>query len=223
MTALLDVERLNKRFGGLARREGCLSSPASRRDHRRSRPERRGQDDALQSPDRLHRARYRHRRRSTGSPLGGLAPHRDRQSRPRAHLPARPPVHGHERARERRGRLPCAARPARGACRARGRSASRSGRASAPKRRCRSTSCLTAICAGSRSRARWRRSPNFCCSTNPLPASARSEIEPLANLIRELHRSEGLTILIIEHKLREFMQLVRQRHRHGFRRDHRHR
>jgi branched-chain amino acid transport system ATP-binding protein len=35
-----------------------------------------------------------------------------------------------------------------------------------------------------------------------------SEIGPLAELIRSLHRSEGLTILIIEHKLREFMQLV---------------
>ena len=34
------------------------------------------------------------------------------------------------------------------------------------------------------------------------------EGEPLANLIKSLHRSERLTILIIEHKLREFMQLV---------------
>ena len=30
----------------------------------------------------------------------------------------------------------------------------------------------------------------------------------MAALIRELHDSEGLTILIIEHRLREFMQLV---------------
>ena len=35
-----------------------------------------------------------------------------------------------------------------------------------------------------------------------------SEVGPLADLIRKLHQSEGLTILIIEHKLREFMQLV---------------
>ena len=30
----------------------------------------------------------------------------------------------------------------------------------------------------------------------------------LAALIRRLHAEQGLTILIIEHKLREFMQLV---------------
>ena len=32
----------------------------------------------------------------------------------------------------------------------------------------------------------------------------------MAALIRELHDREGLTILIIEHRLREFMQLVRR-------------
>ncbi|NGX99619.1 MAG: ABC transporter ATP-binding protein, partial [Candidatus Afipia apatlaquensis] len=33
-------------------------------------------------------------------------------------------------------------------------------------------------------------------------------IEPLAQLIKRLHREENLTILLIEHKLREFMALV---------------
>jgi branched-chain amino acid transport system ATP-binding protein len=42
----------------------------------------------------------------------------------------------------------------------------------------------------------------------PFAGLGTSEIEPLAALIRELHDSEGLTILIIEHRLREFMQLV---------------
>ena len=42
----------------------------------------------------------------------------------------------------------------------------------------------------------------------PFAGLGAGEIEPLAGLIRKLHRSEGLTILIIEHKLREFMQLV---------------
>jgi len=35
-------------------------------------------------------------------------------------------------------------------------------------------------------------------------------VGPLADLIRTLHKSEGLTILLIEHKLREFMQLVHE-------------
>jgi branched-chain amino acid transport system ATP-binding protein len=34
------------------------------------------------------------------------------------------------------------------------------------------------------------------------------EIEPVAQLIRRLHQEENLTILLIEHKLREFMALV---------------
>jgi branched-chain amino acid transport system ATP-binding protein len=35
-----------------------------------------------------------------------------------------------------------------------------------------------------------------------------SEIEALSELIRKLHREQKLTIMLIEHKLREFMQLV---------------
>jgi branched-chain amino acid transport system ATP-binding protein len=35
-----------------------------------------------------------------------------------------------------------------------------------------------------------------------------SEIEPLAQLINRLHGEEKLTILLIEHKLRDFMALV---------------
>jgi branched-chain amino acid transport system ATP-binding protein len=35
-----------------------------------------------------------------------------------------------------------------------------------------------------------------------------SEIEAISSLIRQLHAEKQLTILLIEHKLREFMQLV---------------
>ncbi len=50
--------------------------------------------------------------------------------------------------------------------------------------------------------------PELLLLDEPFAGLGAGEIEPLAALIRSLHRSEGLTILIIEHKLREFMQLV---------------
>jgi branched-chain amino acid transport system ATP-binding protein len=50
--------------------------------------------------------------------------------------------------------------------------------------------------------------PKLLLLDEPFAGLGASEIGPLAALIRRLHRSEGLTILIIEHKLREFMQLV---------------
>jgi branched-chain amino acid transport system ATP-binding protein len=50
--------------------------------------------------------------------------------------------------------------------------------------------------------------PQLLLLDEPFAGLGAGEIEPLATLIRRLHRSEGLTILIIEHKLREFMQLV---------------
>ena len=50
--------------------------------------------------------------------------------------------------------------------------------------------------------------PKLLLLDEPFAGLGASEIGPLAELIRSLHRSEGLTILIIEHKLREFMQLV---------------
>ena len=50
--------------------------------------------------------------------------------------------------------------------------------------------------------------PSLLLLDEPFAGLGAGEIEPLAALIRKLHRSEGLTILIIEHKLREFMQLV---------------
>jgi branched-chain amino acid transport system ATP-binding protein len=52
--------------------------------------------------------------------------------------------------------------------------------------------------------------PKLLLLDEPFAGVGTSEIEPLAALIRELHKSEGLTILIIEHRLREFMQLVRR-------------
>jgi len=50
--------------------------------------------------------------------------------------------------------------------------------------------------------------PKVLLLDEPFAGLGASEIDPLAALIRSLHCSEGLTILIIEHKLREFMQLV---------------
>ncbi len=50
--------------------------------------------------------------------------------------------------------------------------------------------------------------PKLLLLDEPFAGLGTSEVQPLADLIRRLHRSEGLTILIIEHKLREFMQLV---------------
>ena len=52
--------------------------------------------------------------------------------------------------------------------------------------------------------------PKLLLLDEPFAGLGSNEIEPLARLIRKLHAEEGLTILIIEHKLREFMQLVRR-------------
>jgi branched-chain amino acid transport system ATP-binding protein len=50
--------------------------------------------------------------------------------------------------------------------------------------------------------------PKLLLLDEPFAGLGSSEIEPLAQLIRRLHREEDLTILLIEHKLREFMALV---------------
>jgi branched-chain amino acid transport system ATP-binding protein len=50
--------------------------------------------------------------------------------------------------------------------------------------------------------------PKLLLLDEPFAGLGSGEVQPLAELIRRLHCSEGLTILIIEHKLREFMQLV---------------
>ena len=42
----------------------------------------------------------------------------------------------------------------------------------------------------------------------PFAGLGSSEIEAISSLIRTLHKEKNLTILLIEHKLREFMQLV---------------
>lgn len=50
--------------------------------------------------------------------------------------------------------------------------------------------------------------PKLLLLDEPFAGLGSSEIEPLSALIRKLHREHGLALLIIEHKLREFMQLV---------------
>ncbi|TMB36595.1 MAG: ABC transporter ATP-binding protein [Deltaproteobacteria bacterium] len=52
--------------------------------------------------------------------------------------------------------------------------------------------------------------PRLLLLDEPFAGLGTSEIEPLAALIAELHRRDGLTVLMIEHKLREFMRLVRR-------------
>jgi branched-chain amino acid transport system ATP-binding protein len=50
--------------------------------------------------------------------------------------------------------------------------------------------------------------PRLLLLDEPFAGCGSAEIEALSTLIRDLHRNKGLTILLIEHKLREFMQLV---------------
>jgi branched-chain amino acid transport system ATP-binding protein len=50
--------------------------------------------------------------------------------------------------------------------------------------------------------------PRLLLLDEPFAGLGSAEIESLSELIRDLHRNKGLTILLIEHKLREFMQLV---------------
>ena len=50
--------------------------------------------------------------------------------------------------------------------------------------------------------------PRLLLLDEPFAGLGSAEIESLSALIRDLHRHKGLTILLIEHKLREFMQLV---------------
>ncbi len=52
--------------------------------------------------------------------------------------------------------------------------------------------------------------PKLLLLDEPFAGLGAGEVGPLADLIRSLHQKEGLTILLIEHKLREFMQLVRE-------------
>ena len=51
-------------------------------------------------------------------------------------------------------------------------------------------------------------SPEILLLDEPFAGLGSSEIEAISDLIRQLHREHKLTILLIEHKLREFMQLV---------------
>lgn len=50
--------------------------------------------------------------------------------------------------------------------------------------------------------------PEILLLDEPFAGLGSSEIEALSLLIRRLHNEQQLTILLIEHKLREFMQLV---------------
>lgn len=50
--------------------------------------------------------------------------------------------------------------------------------------------------------------PDLLLLDEPFAGLGSGEIEEVSMLIRRLHREKGLTIILIEHKLREFMKLV---------------
>ena len=50
--------------------------------------------------------------------------------------------------------------------------------------------------------------PALLLLDEPFAGLGSGEIDDLSALIRQVHADEGLTVLLIEHKLREFMQLV---------------
>ena len=50
--------------------------------------------------------------------------------------------------------------------------------------------------------------PELLLLDEPFAGLGSAEIEAISSLIRKLHAEKNLTILLIEHKLREFMQLV---------------
>lgn len=52
--------------------------------------------------------------------------------------------------------------------------------------------------------------PKVLLLDEPFAGLGSSEIEPLSQLVQNLHQKHGLTIVIIEHKLRVFMQLVQR-------------
>lgn len=52
--------------------------------------------------------------------------------------------------------------------------------------------------------------PRLLLLDEPFAGLGSGEIAALSALIRDLHQRQGLTIMLIEHKLREFMQLVQR-------------
>ena len=50
--------------------------------------------------------------------------------------------------------------------------------------------------------------PKFILLDEPFAGLGRQEVEPISAAIKKLNIEQGLTVLIIEHKLKEFMKLV---------------
>ena len=107
MTALLRVDGLTKRFGGVAAVDGCSFAVEEGSITALDRTERIGQDDGLQPDHRLPARRLRQceLRRPPRAPAGPDAP---RARGARAHVPASPGVFGADRARESGRRAPAA-------------------------------------------------------------------------------------------------------------------
>ena len=188
---------VSKRFGGLTAVKDVTLLAAAGRNHRRPRPQWRRQDHAVQPPDRLHCRRTPARSASRDRIYGaGALP--DRQSRHRPHVSADAAVSRHDRAGERRRGLPCRRAHARGAQQGgpRAELLDQVGLGAKAGERCRDIALWRSAPARNRPGARHR--PKLLLLDEPFAGLGSSEIEPLAQLIRRLHREEKLTILLIE-------------------------
>ena len=169
--ALLRVEDISKRFGGLLAVDKASFTAMPGAHHRADRAERRRQDHAVLDHLRLpaaerrpHLLRRRRHHRRAAAPAGA--------ARHRPHLPDRAAVRRPDRAREHRGRRAsvaaaprrCAGRGGRGRARGRSRRAARPAGGGADGRRAESASS---------SPARLPSSRGCCCSTRCWPGSIR--------------------------------------------------
>ena len=201
---------------------------ARRRDPRHHRPERRRQDHAVQSAERLHRGptagsvRFEGQRpgrpASRTASAGSASAARSRSCAPFARMSVLQNVVVGALVRDAR-RTPRRCEPRAG--RARARRARARARDAAP-------AALTHQAAapdGARARAR-RRGRSCCCSTRRSPGSARRRSRSCSTLIRSL-AADGITIVIIEHTMQAMVRLAdaswcsttaRARRRHARRR-----
>ncbi len=225
--ALLAVEHLSMRFGGLLRGRRCLVRRRGGRDHRHHRPERRRQDHGVQLPHRLLSAERRParagaRRADALSRAHGRVPHRARGGRG-AHLPEHPPLRRHDRAGEphrrpaqradareplfgRRAAGPAALSPAPRRARSPRRAhwLDRIGLTDARRRRRRQPALWRAAPARDRARDVHRRR-TFSASTSRRRGSIRARPPSSPALLLAIRDETGIGVLLIEHDMRVVM------------------